>query len=163
MDEFISTFHIDWKLMIAQIVNFGLVFLIFYLLAAKPLSKLIKDRTEKIETGLSDAQKSRELLQKASEEYKENTIKLRRLSIDAQKELQKDLEQLRAENLERIKKDNDEWQRDRIKQMEIDKKAIIESAKKEIIDLAMLATKKLIGDNANGSFNEKTIKELNNL
>lgn len=58
MEELISTFHIDWKLMIAQIVNFGLVFLALYFIAAKPLSKLIKDRTEEITTGLENAQKA---------------------------------------------------------------------------------------------------------
>lgn len=58
MQELITTFHIDWKLMIAQIVNFGLVFLALYFIAAKPLSKLIKDRTEEITTGLENAQKA---------------------------------------------------------------------------------------------------------
>ena len=58
MNELISTFHIDWKLMIAQIINFGLVFLALYFIAAKPLSKLIKDRTEEITTGFENAKKA---------------------------------------------------------------------------------------------------------
>src|SRR3989339_168099 len=118
MNEFIATFHIDWKLMIAQIINFALVFFVFYLLAAKPLGKLVKNRTEEIQMGLSDALKSRELLQKASEEYKENTIKLQKIAMEAKKELQKDLEKLKAENVERIKTDTEEWTKNRIKQME---------------------------------------------
>jgi ATP synthase F0 subunit b len=58
MSEFIATFHIDWKLMLAQIVNFGLVFLALYLLAAKPLKKLMDDRTLEINTGLDNAKKA---------------------------------------------------------------------------------------------------------
>ncbi len=58
MEELITTFHIDWKLMIAQIVNFGLVFALIYWLAAKPLSKLMKNRTEEITTGLENAKKA---------------------------------------------------------------------------------------------------------
>ena len=58
MDELISTFHIDWKLMIAQIVNFGLVLAILYWLAVKPLSKLMKDRTKEITDGLENAKKA---------------------------------------------------------------------------------------------------------
>ena len=144
MQEFINTFHIDWKLMIAQLFNFGLVFLAFYLLAAKPLRKLMQERGEKIETGLNDAKTSRKLLEKASEEYKENTIKLRKMAIDAQKELQKDLERLKAENLKKLKADNDEWEKNRIKQMEIDKKALVESAKDELASLAILAAEKIM-------------------
>jgi F-type H+-transporting ATPase subunit b len=58
MQELITTFHIDWKLMIAQIVNFGLVFSLIYLLAAKPLAKLMKDRNKEITDGLDNAKKA---------------------------------------------------------------------------------------------------------
>jgi len=60
MQELISTFHIDWKLMLAQIVNFGLVFAALYFIAAKPLSKLMKDRTKEITDGLDNAKKAEE-------------------------------------------------------------------------------------------------------
>lgn len=146
MEEFISTFHIDWKLMIAQLFNFGVVFLVFYFLVAKPLRKLMNERSEKISKGLDDAEKSNELLEKATEEYKENAIKLRKISIDSQKELQKDLEKLRTENLERIKKDNDEWKKNRIKQMEIDKKTLVDGAKNELASLVILATEKIMAE-----------------
>jgi len=155
MDSIISTFHIDWKVIIAQMINFGIVFVVLYIYALKPLGKLMKERREKIETGIDDAKKSSILLQKATEEYKENTIKLRKISIDAQKELGKDLERLRAENLDRIKADNNQWIKKRMEQMEIDKKALVESAKSEIVSLAMLATEKLLST--------KTEKELNDL
>src|SRR3990167_3529004 len=91
MNGFIETFHIDWRLMIAQLFNFGIVFLAFYLLAAKPLRKLMKERGEEIETGLQNAKAGMEMIQKAKEEYEENTIKLRKQSIDTQKELKKEL------------------------------------------------------------------------
>lgn len=58
MDELISTFHIDWKLMIAQTVNFGLVLGLLYWLAAKPLSKLMSDRSKEITDGLENAKKA---------------------------------------------------------------------------------------------------------
>ncbi len=146
MDSIIETFHIDWKIMIAQAFNFGVVFVVLYFFALKPLVKIMKERTEKIEKGISDAKKSGELVQKATEEYKENTIKLRQSAVDAQKELEKDLEQLRVENLNRIKTDNDGWTKKRIEQMEVDKKALVESAKSEITSLAMLIAKKVMED-----------------
>jgi F-type H+-transporting ATPase subunit b len=146
MEEFIETFHIDWKLMIAQLFNFGIVFLAFYLLAAKPLRKLMKEREEFIVKGLTDSKKGSELFQKAIEEHNENIIKLRKASIEAKKELQKDLEKLRAESLETIKMDVEEWKKNRIKQMEIDKKTIVESVKKDIVSLATLAAEKIMAE-----------------
>src|SRR3989338_10437651 len=144
MESIISTFHIDWKIIIAQAVNFGIVFTILYIFALKPLAKLMAERSERIAKGVSDAKKSNELLQKASEEYKQNAIKLRQLSIDAQKELQTDLEKLKTENLEKIKADNDEWMKKRKEQLEIDKKALIEGAKGEVMSIAILAAEKII-------------------
>jgi F-type H+-transporting ATPase subunit b len=58
MEELITTFHIDWKLMIAQIVNFSIVFALLYWLAAKPLSELMKNRTKEITDGLDNAKKA---------------------------------------------------------------------------------------------------------
>ena len=104
----------------------------------------MKEREEKIQRGINDAKKSDELLQKAAEEYKQNAIKLRHMAIEGQKELSKDLEQLRAENLNRIKADNDEWTRKRKEQMEIDKKALVEGAKSELASLAVLAAQKIM-------------------
>ena len=86
MNEFIATFHIDWRLMIAQIANFGLVFLVLYLLAAKPLKKLMEDRTNEITTGLTNAEeakgallsaglKKKEIIHEARDEAKEILIK----------------------------------------------------------------------------------------
>ena len=146
MEGIITTFHIDWKIILAQAVNFGIVVAVFYFFALKPLTKLMSERAEKIAKGIEDARQSNELLQKATEEYKDNTVKLRKISTDAQKELQKDLEKLRGDNLERIKMDNDEWTKSRIKQMEIDKKTLVEGAKSELAMLAMLAAEKIMAE-----------------
>ena len=153
MDSIISTFHIDWKIIIAQAINFGIVFFILYVYALKPLSKLMEERGEKINQGIKDAKTNALLLVKATQEYEQNTIKLRQLSIDAQKELQKDLEKLKAENLEKIKADNDEWMKKRQKQLEADKIALVESAKSEVMSIAMLAAEKII----------KSKQDMNNL
>ena len=55
MESIISTFHIDWKIIIAQMINFVIVFVVLYIFALKPLSKLMKERGEKIAKGIDDA------------------------------------------------------------------------------------------------------------
>ncbi len=146
MDSIISTFHIDWKVIIAQAINFGVVFVVLYVYALKPLNKLMKERGDKIQAGISDAKKSNQLLEQATKEYEQNTIKLRQIGIETKKELNKELEQLRNENLAKIKTDNEEWTKKRKEQMEIDKKALVESAKSELVSLAMLAAEKIMED-----------------
>jgi len=56
MDQIIETFHIDVKNIIAQLVNFSIVFAILYFFAIKPMTKLMAERSEKIEKGLKNAE-----------------------------------------------------------------------------------------------------------
>jgi len=144
MEEFIKTFHIDWKLMLAQTFNFGLVFLVFYFIVAKPLGKLIKNRTEEIETGLADAIKNSSLLERTKKEYTEVLTK-------ARMEAQKIFDEGKKEAL--IKKD-DMLTEAKIevetlitkgkKTLEIEKAKMVEEAKKELAGLAILAAQKII-------------------
>ncbi len=52
MESIISTFHIDWKIIIAQAVNFAVVFIVLYIFALKPLSKLMAEEVRKFQREL---------------------------------------------------------------------------------------------------------------
>ena len=71
MDGLISTFHISWKLLIAQAVNFAIVFAVLHRFAFKPISRVLSERKTEIEKGLEDAEKSRELLKNAEQRAEE--------------------------------------------------------------------------------------------
>lgn len=49
MDSIIETFHLDWKLFLAQAVNFGIVVFVLWKFAFKPLVKKMDERTKMIE------------------------------------------------------------------------------------------------------------------
>ena len=57
MDSLISTFHIDWHLIVAQLVNFAVVILVLWRFALKPLGKLMDERGQTIAGGLENAKK----------------------------------------------------------------------------------------------------------
>ncbi len=71
MDGLISTFHISWKLLIAQVINFAVVFFVLQRFAFRPLSRILSERKKEIEQGLKDAEKSRELLANAENRAEE--------------------------------------------------------------------------------------------
>ena len=162
MESIISTFHIDWKIIVAQAINFAIVFVVLYLFALKPLNKLMAERTEKISKGLADSKKADEMLLQAKHEHEQNIIKLRQISIESKKEVTKDLDHIRAEHSAAIKADDDKWRKERVAQMEIDKRMIVESVKNDIVSTAVLMAQKLIGK-SDHKFDEKEIKELHNL
>ena len=163
MESIISTFHIDWKIIIAQAVNFGVVFVVLYIFALKPLSKLMTERSEKITKGFDDAKMNATLLAKTRAEYDEALFKAR---VEANKIFQdgkKEAEAKKTLMLEEARNEVAVVIENGKKVLEAEKTKMVGEAKKEIVILAMKVTEKLIGSKIDGSFNEKTIKELNDL
>jgi len=62
MEEIISVFGINWKLLIIQGVNFGLLLVLLWYVLYRPVLSMINDRQAKIEEGVQNAQKAEERL-----------------------------------------------------------------------------------------------------
>jgi len=77
MESIINTFHIDWKIIVAQVFNFAVVFYILYYFAIKPINKLMAERTKKISQGIDDAKSNSELLAATKVEYEDALAKAR--------------------------------------------------------------------------------------
>lgn len=56
MESLLDAFGIDWKLLIAQLVNFGVLFVALTYLLYKPVIKTLDERREKIAQGVRDAE-----------------------------------------------------------------------------------------------------------
>lgn len=163
MEEFISTFHIDWKLMLAQVINFALVFLALYMLAAKPLKKLVKERSEEISTGLSDAKANAETLKATKEEYDKAIRAAKNEANIIFESSKKEALDKKNEMLEQAKGEVSLMIENGKKALESEKIKMLEDAKKEIVSLVISTTEKLIGTQVNSAFNDKVSKELTNV
>lgn len=74
MNELIKHFGIDWKLLLAQAVNFFILFFLLKKFAYGPILKMLRKRREDIEKGVKFSKEAEEKMEKI-EELKENTIK----------------------------------------------------------------------------------------
>jgi F-type H+-transporting ATPase subunit b len=70
----LGTLGIDWKLFLAQLVNFVIILFIFWKWIVKPLGQTLTDRQNRIEQGLKNAEKTDEE-KKQFEEWKMNEMK----------------------------------------------------------------------------------------
>jgi F-type H+-transporting ATPase subunit b len=57
IEEIARTFGVDWPHLMAQIVSFGIVCAVLYLLAYKPILKILAARRQQIADGLANADK----------------------------------------------------------------------------------------------------------
>ena len=72
--DLLGTLGINWKLFIAQLVNFVIVLAIFWKWIAKPLSKTLSDRQERIASGLKNAE-LQELEKKNFDQWKKEEMR----------------------------------------------------------------------------------------
>lgn len=164
MNSLIETFHIDARLIIAQIINFGIVFFVLYYFILKPLFKVMKERSEKIQNGLKFSEQIEKEM-KEIQEKKEHIMFEARRSADSEMENAKkiaeekkkeimDDAQLKVNNLLIVAKVNAEDERQRV----------VNESKQDVIDLAFsVATKvlnKKISDNEDLRLTEKFVQEL---
>lgn len=73
MEELIKNFGIDWKLLIAQAVNFFILLFLLKKFAYGPVLKILRKRRGEIEEGLRASKEAKERLERA-EELKEETL-----------------------------------------------------------------------------------------
>ena len=57
VEKIASTFGVNWPHLVAQIVSFGIVCVVLYLLAYKPILQILEARRQQIAGGLANAEK----------------------------------------------------------------------------------------------------------
>lgn len=158
MDELVKTFHIDWKLLVAQLVNFAIVAGVLWYFALKPLMRVMNKRTDDIEKSLKDAKEIEQKLQDA-EKTKQGII------LEAQKEAQiimeqsyKEAEQLKETKLHETRTEMEKLAAKTKTDLLLEKEKMIQDAKKDVADLVVAASTKIIGKNLDDAANKKLIE-----
>jgi F-type H+-transporting ATPase subunit b len=163
MDSIISTFHIDWKIIIAQAINFGVVFVVLYIFALKPLSKLMNERGERIAKGLIDAKENAETLEKSRRDHEEVLSKARSEANKIFDSGKKEAEEKKRQMMEEAQREVATLVANGKMAIEAEKEKMLEEAKHEIVTLAVQVSEKILGHSVDKSFSEKTISELKHL
>lgn len=160
MDSFIETFHIDWKIIVAQAVNFIVVLLVLNFLIVKPLKKLMKERSTNIEGGLKDAAKNAELLKNTKKEYEDVMIKAKAEAHVIFQTGKLEAEEKKKEMMENAKLEVENMISNGKKLLEGEKIKIIEEAKKDIVSLVVQATEKLLETHKDAGFDKKAFDQI---
>jgi len=159
MDSIVSTFHIDWHLIVAQVINFAVVFFVLYYFALKPLKKLMDERSATISGGLDNAKKQEELLQAQQTEYDAVLSKARAEAQNIMKDVKKDAEAKRAQILATAQDESKAIFESGKKQLSDEKAKIMDEAKKELVTLVVSATGKVLGDNIGEKIETKLVED----
>lgn len=159
MDSLISSFHIDWKLMIAQAVNFAVVLFVLYRFALKPLAKLMDERGKTIAGGIENAEKQKALLVAQKEEYDATLAQARSEASNIMKEVKEEAEMKRREMLEKAQDEANAVFTAGKKQLDAEKERMLADAKRELVSLVTNATEKVLGKSVDAKLDGKIVEE----
>jgi F-type H+-transporting ATPase subunit b len=75
IEEVARTFGVDWTHLFAQIVSFGIVCIVLYLLAYQPILRILEARRQQIASGLANAEKIKAELARIERERQDVLMK----------------------------------------------------------------------------------------
>lgn len=157
--EILEKLGIDWKLLLAQAVNFLILLWVLRRYAYKPILKALEARTKKIEQGLKDAETSQSKLQSVIEEEKKILVAAREEARNILVEAEASAKKRDTLMLEETKEKIDRMIVETDKHLGEKQARLLREAKEELAETVMLATKKILGEKVDASLDGELIKK----
>jgi len=159
MDSLIEVFHIDIKLLIAQMLNFAIVAAVLYFFALKPLLAIMKERTAKIEKSLNDADLIDEKLEKIGMEYEAAINKAKAEAAAVMARAGQEAEVKREKMIKKAKEEIGAIINSEKEKMRAEKAETLKEIKKEVADLVTLSLEKVLAESVDAKRDKELIKK----
>lgn len=144
MEQLISAFGIDARLILLQVVNFGLLMAVLSYLLYKPVLKVLAERQEKIAKGIKDAEEAGVAMAQATEE-KRGIIAAANKEAEAMAARAKDHAVVKGDELvAQAQVKAEQIAKEALLRSEEMKAAALKESEAEIAKLAVLAAEKVL-------------------
>lgn len=154
--ELLNEFGFDWRLFVAQLINFLVIAYLFKRFLYKPIMSSLKKREDTIDKGLRDAEKATLALEKAESE--KDAI-LQEASKEAERilnEARNAASEARENILEDTRKDADKIIQQAKEQINLEREYFLKEAR----GLSLGLSQKILEESIKGMFDEKTQQNL---
>jgi len=160
MENLIETFHIDWRLFIAQVINFAIVFSVLYWFAFKPLAKVMAERTSKIAKSLDDAKKVEEKLSETQVEFNKAIAEAKKQANSILEKAAADADIKKQAEIKRAKEEIGQIINQEKQKMQTEKAATLKEIKKEVADLVVASVEKVLSEKMDEKKDKEIIKKI---
>ncbi|MCX6785035.1 MAG: F0F1 ATP synthase subunit B [Candidatus Komeilibacteria bacterium] len=158
MEELIKTFHIDWKLILAQLVNFGIVIFVIYKFFWPKIKNVLEDRAAQVSESLRRSKEIEDRLAKIKTDQEAMRAESQREAQSILAEAQK----MSKEERERILNKTKDEAGLIIQQAKIhltqEKQTMKEELLGEMKELVVAATTKVLQQVMNKELEDKVVK-----
>lgn len=154
--ELITKLGIEWKLLVAQIINFGIIAFVLYKFVYHPVLNMLDKRSKMIEKGIEDAKKSEELLKNIEKMREEKMGETERKVGELLTQAKNDAEGIKKKILEETQLKADDVLRRAQIQIAEEKEKMFEEVKAGAIEFSIQLASKILEK----GFSEESQKKL---
>jgi F-type H+-transporting ATPase subunit b len=147
MGDLIHTFGVDWKLIIAQAINFAVVVVVLGYFVFGPVMRLLKERADKIAEGLSAAEAARKDRETLAGERQSVLQEAHHNAETIVARAQEDGKNERATIVKQAQDRAEALLKDAQLEAEEQKRAALKASEAEIARTAVLAAEKILRSN----------------
>lgn len=160
MENLIEAFHLDIRLIIAQAINFAIVFGVLYWFAFKPLVKIMAARSDKIAKSLAEAKQIEEKLLETKAEFNKTIAEAKKQSGLILEKAAADAEAKKQATIVRAKEEIGQIINQEKQKMQTEKARTLKEIKKEVADLVVAAVEKVLGEKIDEKKDKEIIKRV---
>ncbi len=159
MQELITTFHIDWKLMAAQLVNFTIVALVLWRFALKPLMKTMHERSETIEKSLREAVDIERKVKETDQAVSQRLTEARAHALAIMNESKKEADQRRQEIIAKTQREVESMIQFAKGEIQNEKESAVAEAQREVAHLVVRGVEKVLARVVDKKLDKKITRE----
>lgn len=158
--EVFAKLGIDWKLLVAQIINFAILFWVLRRFAYRPMLDFLEKRSDRIEKGLKDAEAAKLKLSEMEEKEKEV---LRAAREEARAIIAAAEESAKKRDTERMTETEAKAKRfldEAAEKIEEEKMKMLRDVKQEVADTVVLAVEKILREKIDFEKDKQLIQKI---
>ena len=146
-----ASLGLDWKLFIAQLVNFSVILFIVWKWVYNPLAKAMDERAGKIEQGIKDAEEGTKLKETAEEEKQNLIVEARKQSKEIIEKAESDAKVRQEEMIGKAKAEVQRVVTEGKQRLRDEQDIMIQDAKERVAELVVAATEKVLREKVDAS------------
>lgn len=157
--ELLTKLGIDWKLLIAQIINFVVLMAVLYKFLYKPVLKILDDREQKVAKSLKQVEEIEKNLFESQGEKAKIISEARNEAGKVVAESRAIAETMREEIMNKTKLEAASAVESGKKELQSEKEIMMKEIKKEAADMIMIAAEKILREKINAETDKKLIEK----
>jgi F-type H+-transporting ATPase subunit b len=151
---------IDWQVLLAQLINFGILFGLLFFLLYKPMRRMLDERSAKIKESMDQAEQTKEQLARTDEQVRERLEAARKEGQGILAQAAQMGEHLKEEAREGAKQEAETIVARARAEIERERDEAIEDLRSQFVDLAIAAAEKVVSETLDKEKHRRLIDEV---